>query len=174
LVDLGGAQRSREHRLDRAPNRAPSSTDSRSEQCSEVAGSSLPKGAPTGLSRTGRPELGVPCRSPVGGLSRSLVPTPLRWSDERADAETHFRGCTGQTAGVVRQTGGRKGHPKAGAKAELEFARAEPKLAGTTREQRAPRGVTADREGKALKATRNPKGGCGAKQSHKARAGLNR
>jgi hypothetical protein len=42
--------------------------------------------------------------------------------------------------------------PPAGAKAELELARAKPKLAETAREQRAPKGVAADREGKALKA----------------------
>jgi hypothetical protein len=75
---------------------------------------------------------------------------------------------------VFRGTKSREGQSRAGAKAELELARAKPAQAETTGEQRAPRGVTADREGKALKATKNPMGGCGAKQSHKARAGLNR
>jgi hypothetical protein len=83
-------------------------------------------------------------------------------------------GLHGQTARGFRGTKSREGHSKAGGKAELELARAEPKPAATAREQRAPRGVTADREGKALKATTNPMGGCGAKQSHKARAGSNR
>jgi formylmethanofuran dehydrogenase subunit A len=75
---------------------------------------------------------------------------------------------------VFRRTKSREGHLGAGAKVEVELARAKPAQAETTREQRALRGVTADREGKALKATRNPMGGCGAKQSHKARAGSNR
>jgi hypothetical protein len=55
--------------------------------------------------------------------------------------------------GNVRRTRSRRGHLEAGAKAELELARAEPESAETAREQRAPRGVTAGREGKALKAT---------------------
>jgi ribosomal protein S1 len=39
-----------------------------------------------------------------------------------------------------------------GAKVELGLARGRPALTVTTREHRAPRGVTADSEGKALKA----------------------
>jgi hypothetical protein len=42
--------------------------------------------------------------------------------------------------------------PPAGAKAELELARVKLQLAETAREQRASKGVAADREGKALKA----------------------
>jgi hypothetical protein len=53
---------------------------------------------------------------------------------------------------VFRRTKSREGHLGAGAKVEVELARAKPAQAETTREQRALRGVTADREGKALKA----------------------
>jgi hypothetical protein len=60
--------------------------------------------------------------------------------------------------------------PSVGATVELELARAKSELAETAREQRASRDVTADREGKGSEG-RNPMGGCGAKQSHKARAG---
>jgi hypothetical protein len=64
------------------------------------------------------------------------------------------------TVGVVRANNAdasgdvrsRQELPPAGAKVERELARAKPELAETAREQRAPRGVAADREGKALKA----------------------
>jgi hypothetical protein len=66
------------------------------------------------------------------------------------------------TIGVVRancsedfrRTKSREGHSRVGAKAELELARAKPAQVETAGEQRAPKGVTADREGNALKATR--------------------
>jgi hypothetical protein len=57
-------QRSREHRLDSVPNRALSRTDAQSEQSSEVAGSSLSKDAPTGLSRTVRAAMRAPYITP--------------------------------------------------------------------------------------------------------------
>ena len=88
--------------------------------------------------------MSVPCSSPVGGLSRSLAPAPLRWGDDRADAETHFRGCTGKQLRVLRETKSREEHRKAGAKVDLELARVKPAQAETTGEQWAPRGVTAD------------------------------
>jgi hypothetical protein len=47
---------------------------------------------------------------------------------------------------------GREESSTAGATADLEVTRAKRKLAETAREQRASRGVTAGREGKALKA----------------------
>ena len=55
-------------------------------------------------------------------------------------------------ADASRKARGRKELPLVGAKVELELARAKPELAKTAREQRAPKGVAADREGKALKA----------------------
>jgi len=151
-------RRSREHRLETAFNGAMSSTDARSEQRSEVAGSRLSEDAPNGLMRTVRAPMGAPRYHPFSGFGRSL---DLDTASVAPRIETMSKrpvGDAGANNEAGRRVPGHEGRRKAGAKAELELARAKPTQAETAREHRTPRGVTAGRVGKALKAVTKPQG----------------
>jgi hypothetical protein len=78
---------------------------------------------------------------------------PLRWTGSRADALNLCRGCSSNRNGscpAIWEVVARLS--PAGATVELGLARAKPELAKTAGEHRTPRGVTAGRVGKALKA----------------------
>jgi hypothetical protein len=167
-------KRSGEQRLPRPFNRERSSTDSQPEQRSEVVGSCLPKAAPTDLSQTR-----------MRRCARSVL-TPLRRSRPLAGFSIHFGGprprmmpgffvgvARASTAVFLRRVGGREraalGRSNGRARGNSSDARAgqnDRRAAGTERWNGWLRGKSSEGQ--------NPKGGCGAKQSHEARAGSNR
>jgi hypothetical protein len=95
-------KRSREHRLGRGPNGPRAGTDSRSEQSSEVVGST-PDG---GRSKRPFADPDAPLRAPA--LTPCQRPQPLARIQSasagraRADVGTHCRGCTGKLSGCFR------------------------------------------------------------------------
>jgi hypothetical protein len=129
-----------------------SSTDSRSEQGSEVVGSRLPEEAPTGLSQTREHRCVRSRATPASGSSHSLDPSPLRRVGFALMLELTDRDARANTADVTGERVVARRHSPAGANADPEATRVKQELAETAREQRASRGVTAGREGKALKA----------------------
>jgi hypothetical protein len=167
-------KRSREHRLVRVPNRSRSSTDAQSEQRSEVVGSSLSAAAPTDLSQTRSRRFG-----------RSVFP-PRRRSWPLVQRSSHLgetsvvlmpRFTVGFTransAGLVRRVGGRgratTDRSEGGARACSSKTRAGQNGMGALGIERCYGWLG----GKSSEG-QNPMGGCGAKQSHEARAGSNR
>jgi hypothetical protein len=136
----------------RGSNGSPSSTDSRSEQRSVVVGSRLPTDAPNGLSQTRVRRCARSRLRPVSGSSRSLDSSPLRWAGLGLMLELTVGVARASTVVASGEQKVAVEHSPVGATAELGATRATPELAETAREQRASRGVTAGREGKALKA----------------------
>jgi hypothetical protein len=143
-------ERSREHRLGRGPNGSRSRTDSRSEQRSVVVGSRLPEEAPNGPTQTRKHRCARLRVYPVGGPSRSHDSSSLRWAGLGLMLGYTGGAARASSACVFGERTVASECSPAGATVELGATRATPELAETAREQRASRGVTAGREGKAL------------------------
>jgi hypothetical protein len=167
-------KRSREHRLERTSNRERPSTDSRSEQGSEVEGTRLSAAAPTGLSQTRMRRCGRSVLTPRR-RSRPLAGYPAHLGGPSIQLMPGFivRVARANTAFDVRRVGGRKGATTErgegrarGDSSKVRAGQDGKRAKGTERCHGWPRGKSSG--------GRNPMGGCGAKQSHEARAGSNR
>jgi hypothetical protein len=155
-----------------APNGKPASTDAQSEQRSEVAGPSLREDAPSDRTRTERAAKADSRNHPsVTPAARSTA--PLRWDGTRR--------CSGLTEGRVRK-------PTRSSIGERTVAKERVASRDNGRNRARSMAVNVGPNGKRATGVerrhgwlngkssegRNPKGGCGVKQSHEARAGSNR